>query len=95
MKVSWKSMLPTQSMPLYHGVSPSTVQQTVMTRSHRKRSHLLVAVGNISDLVPREGALGREPVVWLVDVQTQGVHSQKKIRSLFILNHMSRANNQT
>lgn len=48
------------------------------TRNSEKRlTHLLVAVGDISDLVPREGALGREPVVLLVDVQPQGVHSQK------------------
>lgn len=55
-------------------------------------SHLLVAIGNISDLIPREGAFGCQPVVWLIDVQTQGIHSQKKIRSLFILKHISRVN---
>lgn len=55
-------------------------------------SHLLVAIGNITDLIPGEGAFGCQPVVWLVDVQTQGVHSQKKICSLFILKHISRVN---
>ncbi len=53
-------------------------------------SHLLVAVGDVADLVPRKGALGCQLVVRLVDVQTQGVHSQKKICSLFILNHINR-----
>lgn len=80
-------MLPTQNMPLYYGVS--------CPRNHNnleQHSHLLVAVGNISDLIPGEGAFGCEPVVWLVDVQTQGVHSQQKIRSLFILKHISRVN---
>lgn len=55
-------------------------------------SHLLVAVGDVADLIPGEGALGCQPVVWLVDVQTQGIHSQKEICSLFILNHISRVN---
>lgn len=54
-------------------------------------SHLLVAVGDVADLIPREGALGCQPVVRLVDVQTQGVHSQKKICSLFILKHIQQS----
>lgn len=57
-------------------------------KCNSKFSHLLVAVGDVADLIPREGALGCQPVVRLVDVQTQGVHSQKKICSLFILNHI-------
>lgn len=60
---------------------------------NRRFSHLLVAVGDVADLIPREGAFGGQPVVRLVDVQTQGVHSQKKICSLFILNRISRVNN--
>lgn len=55
-------------------------------------SHLLVAVGDVSDLIPREGALGCQPIVGLIDVQTQGIHSQKKIGSLFILKRIGRVN---
>lgn len=59
----------------------------------RRFPHLLVTVGDVADLIPRKGALGCQSVVRLVDVQTQGVHSQKKICSLFILNHISKVNN--
>lgn len=83
-------MLPTQSMPLYYGINPESCPR--IHNNLEQHSHLLVAVGNISDLIPGEGAFGREPVVWLVDVQTQRVHSQQKIRSLFILKHISRVN---
>lgn len=48
-------------------------------------SHLLVTVGDVADLVPGEGALGSQPVFRLVDMQTQGIHTQEKIGSLFIL----------
>lgn len=80
-------MLSTQNMSLYYGISPESNHN-----NQEQQSHLLVAVGNISDLIPGEGAFGCEPVVWLVDVQTQCVHSQQKIRSLFILKHISRVN---
>lgn len=56
----------------------------------RRCSHLLVAVGDVADLVPGEGALGGQPVVRLVDVQTQSIHPQKKICPLFVLYHMSK-----
>lgn len=57
-----------------------------------RKVDLFVAVGDVADLVPGEGALGRQPVVGLVDVQAQGVHSQEKVCSLFILNHNRRVN---
>lgn len=82
-------MLPTLNMPLYYGISPESCPSN--HNNQEQHSHLLVAVGNISDLIPRERAFGCEPVVWFVDVQTQCIHSQKKIRSLFILKH-SRVN---
>jgi hypothetical protein len=48
-------------------------------------AHLLLAVGDVSDLVPGEGALGRESVVGLVDMQAQGVHPEQQICPLLIL----------
>lgn len=72
--------------------NPNTVPPVFITKYNSRFSHLLVAVGDVADLIPREGALGCQPVVRLVDVQTQGVHSQKKICSLFILNRISTEN---
>lgn len=57
--------------------NPSTVPPILIMKYNSRFSHLLVAVGDVADLIPREGALGCQPVVRLVDVQTQGVHSQK------------------
>lgn len=83
-------MLPTQNLPLYYGSRPESCPHN--HNNLGQHSHLLVAVGNISDLIPGEGAFGCEAVVWLVDVQTQRVHSQQKIRSLLILKHISGVN---
>lgn len=73
-------------------IQSQSVLSIFNVKSDRRFSHLLVTVGNVADFIPWEGTLGCQPVVWLIDVQTQGVHSQKKICSLFILNHISRGN---
>lgn len=67
-----------------------SVLSIFIIKSDRRFSHLLVTVGNVADFIPWEGTLGCQPVVWLIDVQTQGVHSQQKICSLFILSHINR-----
>lgn len=51
----------------------------------RGPSHLLVAVGDVADLVPGEGALWRQLVLGLVDVETQSVHPQQQVRALLVL----------
>lgn len=47
--------------------------------------YLLIAVGDVPDLIPREGDFGGQPVVWVVNVETQGVNSKEQFRALFIL----------
>ena len=60
-------------------MSGDTTSGSLMT------AHLLVAVGDVADLVPGEGALGCQLIVGLIDVQAQGVHAKEEIRSLFVL----------
>lgn len=64
------------------------LQHSMLNVFNNSFSHLLVTVGYVSDLVPWEGALRCQFVFWLVDVQTQGIHSQQQVCSLFILNHI-------
>lgn len=63
-------------------------QHSMLSMFNSKFSHLLVTVGYVAYLIPREGALRCQLVFWLVDVQTQGIHSQQQVCSLFILNHI-------
>lgn len=48
-------------------------------------SYLLVAVGDVSDFIPREGDLGGQPVLRVVDVKAQSIHSKQQLCALFIL----------
>lgn len=47
--------------------------------------YLLIAVGDVPDLIPWEGDFGGQPVVWVIDVKTQGVNSKEQFSALFIL----------
>lgn len=48
-------------------------------------SYLFIAVRDIPDLVPREGDFRGQPVVWVINVKTQGVDSKEQFGALFIL----------
>lgn len=47
--------------------------------------YLFIAVRDIPDLVPRERDFRGQPVVWVINVKTQGVNSKEQFGALFIL----------
>lgn len=47
--------------------------------------YLFITVGDIPDLVPWEGDFRGQPVVWVVNVKTQGINSKEQLCALFIL----------
>lgn len=48
-------------------------------------SYLLVTVRDVSDFIPREGDLGGQSVLRVIDVKPQGIHSKQQLCALFIL----------
>lgn len=48
-------------------------------------SYLLVAVRDVSDFIPGEGDLGGQPVLRVIDVKPQSIHSKQQFCALFIL----------
>lgn len=51
----------------------------------RGLSYLLVAVRDVSDFIPRERDLGGQPVLRVIDVKPQSIHSKQQLCALFIL----------
>lgn len=47
--------------------------------------YLFITVGDIPDLVPWEGDFRGQPVVWVINVKTQGINSKEQLCALFIL----------
>lgn len=47
--------------------------------------YLFITVGDIPDLVPWEGDFRGQPVVWVINVETQGINSKEQLCALFIL----------
>lgn len=47
--------------------------------------YLLIAVGDIPDLVPRKGDFGGQPVFWVIDVKPQSIDPKQQLRALLIL----------
>ena len=48
-------------------------------------SYLLVAIRDVSDFVPREGDLGGQSVLRVINVKPQSIHSEQQLCALFIL----------
>ena len=48
-------------------------------------TYLLVAIGDVPDFVPREGDLGDQPVLRVINVKPQSIHSEQQLCALFIL----------
>lgn len=48
-------------------------------------SYLLVAVGDVSDFIPWEGDLGGQPVLGVIDMKPQSIHTKQQLCALFIL----------
>lgn len=47
--------------------------------------YLLIAVRDVSDFIPREGDLGGQPVLRVINMKPQSIHSKQQLRALFIL----------
>lgn len=48
-------------------------------------SYLFVTVRDVSDFIPRKGDLGGQPVLGVIDVKPQSIHSKQQLCALFIL----------
>lgn len=47
--------------------------------------YLFITVGDIPDLIPREGDFRGQSVVWVINVKTQSIDSKKQFSTLLIL----------
>lgn len=59
--------------------------RTTSGTSRTDTSYLLVAVGDVSDFIPWEGDLGGQPVLRIIDMKSQSIHSKQQLCALFIL----------
>lgn len=62
-----------------------TFGRTINGTCSTDMSYLLVAVGDVSDFIPWEGDLGGQPVLRVIDMKPESIHSKQQLCALFIL----------